>query len=46
MPPKCSLPESYFPSTHLQGDEHLDQNIEADQVLNDVMDGNNLSDSN
>ena len=42
MPPKCRLPESYFPSTsintHLQGDEHLDQNIEADQVLNDDMD--------
>ena len=50
MPPKCSLPESYLPSTsrntHLQGDEHLDQNIEVDQVLNDDMDGDNVSDTN
>ena len=42
MPPKFPLLESYFPSTsrntHLQGDEHLDQNIEADQFLNDDMD--------
>ena len=50
MPPKCPLPKSYFPSTrrntHLQGDEHLDQNIESDQVLNDDMDGDNISDTN
>ena len=50
MPPKCHLPESYLPSTsrntHLQGDEHIDQNIEADQVLNDDMDGDNISDTN
>ena len=50
MPPKCSLPESYLPSTsrntHLQGDEYLDHNIEADQVLNDDMDGDNVSDTN
>jgi len=50
MPPKCPLTESYLPSTsrntHLQGDEHIDQNIEADQVLNDDMDGDNVSDSN
>ena len=50
MPPKCRLRESYFSSTsrntHLQGDEHLDQNIEADQVLNDDMDGDNVSDTN
>ena len=46
MPPKFCLPESCFPSTsrntHLQGDEHLDQNIKADQVLNDDMDGDKL----
>jgi hypothetical protein len=51
MPPKCRLPESYFPSTSrntpLQGDELRDQNIEAvDQVINDDMDGDNISDSN
>ena len=50
MPPKCPLPESYLPSTsgntHLLGDEHLDQNIEANQVLNDYMDGDNIRDSN
>jgi hypothetical protein len=51
MPPKCQPPESYFPSTSrntlLQGDELLDQNIEAvDQVINDDMDGDNVSDSN
>ena len=50
MPPKCPLPKSYFPSTsrntHLHGDKHLDPNIEADQVLNDYMDGDNVSDSN
>ena len=50
MPPKCRLPKSYLPSTsrntHLQVDEHLDQNIEVDQVLNDDMDGDNISDTN
>ena len=50
IPPKCPLPESYLSSisinTHLQGDEHLDQNIEADQVLNDDMDGDNFNDTN
>ena len=50
MPPKRPLPESYFPSTsrntYLQGEEHLDQNFEADQVLNDDMDGDKVSDSN
>jgi hypothetical protein len=51
MPPKCRPPESYFPSTSrnttLQGDELRDQNIEAvDQVINDDMDGDNVSDSN
>ena len=50
MPPKCPLLESYLPSTsintHLKGDKHLDQNIEADQVLNDDMDGDNVSDTN
>ena len=50
MPSKCPLPKSYLPSTsintHLQGDEHLDQNIEADQVLNDDMDEDNISDTN
>ena len=33
-------------NTHLQNDKHLDQNIEADQVLNDDMDGDNISDTN
>ena len=33
-------------NTHLQGDKHLDQNIEDDQVLNDDMDGDNASDTN
>jgi hypothetical protein len=51
MPPKCRSPESYLPSTSinatLQGDELRDQNIEAtDQVINDDMDGDNISDSN
>ena len=30
----------------LQGDEHLDQNIKVDQVLNDDMDRDNISDTN
>ena len=51
MPPKCPPLESYFPrtcrNTHLQGDELRDQNIEVvDQVINDDMDGDNVSDSN
>jgi hypothetical protein len=51
MPPKCRPPESYFPSTSrnttLHGDELRDQNIEAaHQVINDDMDGYNVSDSN
>jgi hypothetical protein len=51
MPPKCQPPESYLPSTSrnttLHGDELRDQNIEAaDQVINDDMDGDNVSDSN
>ena len=50
MPPKCPLIESCFPSTsintHLQGDRHLDQNIEVDQVLNNDMDGDNVRDTN
>ena len=50
MPPKCPLPESYFPSnrrnTHLQGEGHLQKSIEVDQVLNDDMDGDNVSDTN
>jgi hypothetical protein len=51
MPPKCRPPESYFPSTSintpLQGDELRDQNIEVvDQVINDDMDEDNVSDSN
>ena len=50
MPPKCPLPKSYLPSTsrntNFQGDEHLDQNIEADQFINDDMDGDNISDTN
>ena len=51
MPPKCWPPESYFPSTSknttLQGDQLRDQNIESiDQVINDDMDGYNVSDSN
>ena len=42
---------SYFPSTSrntpLQGDEIRYQNVEAiDQVINDDMDGDNVSDSN
>jgi hypothetical protein len=51
MPPKCRPPESYFSSTRrnttLHGDELRDQHIEAaDQVINDDMDGDNVSDSN
>ena len=51
MPPKCRPPEIYLPSTSrnttLQGDELRDQNIEVvDQVINDDMDGDNVSDSN
>ena len=51
MPPKCRRLESYLPSTSrnttLHGDELQDQNIEAvDQVINDDMDGDNVSDSN
>ena len=51
MSPKCRSPESYFSSTSinttLHGDELRDQNIEAvDQVINDDMDGDNISDSN
>ena len=51
MPPKCRPPKSYLPSTNintaLQGDELRVQNIEAiDQVINDDMDGDNVSDSN
>jgi hypothetical protein len=51
MPPKCRSPESYLPSTSkntpLQGDGLRDQNIEAiDQVINDDMVGDNVSDSN
>ena len=51
MPPKCWPQESYFLSTSrntpLHGDELRDQNIEAvDQVINDDMDGDNVSDSN
>jgi hypothetical protein len=51
MPPKCQPPEIYLPSTSrntpLQGYELRDQNIEAvDQVINDDMDGDNVSDSN
>jgi hypothetical protein len=51
MPLKCRPPESYLPSTSrnttLHGDELRDQNIEAaDQVINDDMDGDNISDSN
>ena len=50
MPPKSPLLESYLPSTsintHLQGDEHLDHNIEVNQVLNDDMDGDSVSDTN
>jgi hypothetical protein len=49
MPPKCRPPESYLSSTSknttLHGDELRDQNIEAtDQVSNDEMDGDNVSD--
>jgi hypothetical protein len=51
MPPKCRPLESYLPSTSintpLQGDELRDHNIEVvDQVINDDMDGDNISDSN
>jgi hypothetical protein len=51
MPPKCRPPESYLPSTSrnttLQGDELPDQNIEVvGQVINEDMDGDNVSDSN
>jgi hypothetical protein len=51
MPPKCRPPESYLSSTSrnttLHGDELRDQNIEVvDQVINDDMDGDNVSDSN
>jgi hypothetical protein len=51
MPQKCQPTESYFPSTSrntpLQGDELRDQNIEdVDQVIDDDMDGDNISDSN
>jgi hypothetical protein len=51
MPPKCRPPKSYFPSTNintpLQGDELQDLNIEVvDQVINDDMDGDNVSNSN
>ena len=51
MPPKCRPPESYLPSTRrnttLHGDELWDHNIEVvDQVINDDMDGYNVSDSN
>jgi hypothetical protein len=51
MSQKCRPPESYLPSTSrnttLHGDELQDQNIEVvDQVINDDMDGNNVSDSN
>lgn len=51
MPPKCWPPESYLSSTRknttLHGDELWDRNIEVvDQVINDDMDGDNVSDSN
>jgi hypothetical protein len=51
MAPKCRPLESYFPSTSgnttLHGDELQDQNIEVvDQIINDDMDGDNISDSN
>jgi hypothetical protein len=51
MPPKCQPPKSYLSSTSrnttLHGDELRDQNIEAaDQVINDDMDGDNISNSN
>ena len=51
MPPKCRPLESYLPSTSrnttLQWDEVWVQIIEAiDQVINDDMDGDNISDSN
>ena len=51
MPPKCQPPESYLTSTSrnttLQGDELRDQNIEVvHQVINDDMDGDNISYSN
>jgi hypothetical protein len=49
MTPKCRPPESYLSSTRrnttLHGDELQDQNIEVvDQVINDDMDGDNVSD--
>jgi len=52
MPPKCQPPDSYnLPgssrNTPLQGEQIRDQNIGADQVLNDVdMDGYNVTDTN
>jgi hypothetical protein len=51
IPPKCRPPESYFPctsrNTPLLSDELQDQNIEAhEQVINDDMDGDNVSDLN
>jgi hypothetical protein len=51
MPPKCRPLESYLSSTSrnttLHGDELRDHNIEVvDQVINDDMDGDNISDSN
>ena len=51
IPPKCRPLESYLPSTSittpLQGDELRDLNIEVvDWVINDDMDGDNVSDSN
>jgi hypothetical protein len=51
MPPKRRPSERYLPNTSrnttLHGDELRDQNIEAvDQVINDDMDGDNVSDSN
>ena len=51
MPPKCRPPKTYIPSTSinttLHGDELRDQNIEAaNQVINDDMDGDNVSDLN
>jgi hypothetical protein len=51
MPPKFRPSESYLPSTSrnttLHRDELRDQSIEAvDQVINDDMDGDNVSDSN
>ena len=50
MPPKCRLPESYFPhnysrNTTLQVEEHGDHNIE-DEVLNYPMDEDSIIDTN